>query len=80
MTAQRQSTIAWKTIWKKSRFKVALGLTSLPVIINAKASSLTNTFPEGVSFDTNSFPIAIDLGLLIACPTEERTLKEHSHK
>jgi hypothetical protein len=36
---------------------LALCLTTLPIIINAKASLPVNTFPEGVSFD-----IAIDSG------------------
>jgi hypothetical protein len=61
-TAQRSSTIAWRLFRKKSRFKLALCLTNLPVIISAKASSPINMFPEGVSFDTDSFPIAIDSG------------------
>jgi hypothetical protein len=62
MTTWRYSTFAWKTRRQKSRLKVALCLTSLPIIINANASSSVNTFPEGVSFDTDSFLIAIDSG------------------
>jgi hypothetical protein len=52
MTIQRQ----------KSRLRLALCLTTLPIIINTKVSSSFNTFPEGVSFDTDSFLIAIDSG------------------
>jgi hypothetical protein len=59
MAVRRQSTIPWKTIRKKSRFKLALCLT---VIINTKTSSSINMFPEGVSFDTDSFPITTGSG------------------
>jgi hypothetical protein len=62
MTIRRHSTVAWKMRRQKTRLKLALCLTNLPIIINAKASSPYNTFPEGVSFDTDSFPIAIDSG------------------
>jgi hypothetical protein len=62
MTSRPSSTVAWKTLWKGGRLRMALCFTSLPIIINAKASSLVDAFPEGVHFDTNSFPIAIDSG------------------
>jgi hypothetical protein len=58
MTAWRYATVAWRAHPPKSRLKLALCLTTLPIIINAKASLPVNTFPEGVSFDTDSFPIA----------------------
>jgi hypothetical protein len=54
--------VAWKTRRAKSRLKLALCFTTLPIIINANASSLVSVFPEGVEFDTDSFPIAIDSG------------------
>jgi hypothetical protein len=41
---------------------LAICLTNLLIIINTKASSSFNTFPEGVSFDMDSFPIAVDSG------------------
>jgi hypothetical protein len=41
---------------------LALCLVSLPLIINAKASSLVKIHPEGVDFDMDSFPIVIDSG------------------
>jgi hypothetical protein len=44
---------------KKSRIKLAL---CLMLIINRKASSSINMFPEGVSFDTDSFPITTGSG------------------
>jgi hypothetical protein len=62
MTVRRHSTVAWKMRRQKSRLKLALCLTTLLMIINTKASSSYNTFPEGVSFNTDSFPIAIDSG------------------
>jgi hypothetical protein len=62
MTARPMSTVAWKTLRRGGRLRMALCFTSLPLIINAKASSFVNTFPEGVDFDTDSFPVAIDSG------------------
>jgi hypothetical protein len=62
MTIRRHSTVARKTRRQKSRLKLALCLATLPIIINAKAFSSFNTFSEGVSSDTDSFPIAIYSG------------------
>jgi hypothetical protein len=75
---QRHSTATWTTRRHKTRLKLTWCLTSLPMIINAKASSLTKVFLEGVAVDTDALPITIESGLLIANPTE--TLKEYSHE
>jgi hypothetical protein len=76
-TLRRHSTVAWKSHQPKTRLALCL-TTLLPVIINAKASSLGNIFPEGAEFDTDSFPITIDSGstycLLSKCADFEGTL------
>jgi hypothetical protein len=73
MTARPASTVAWKTLQKGGRLRMALCcFTSLPLIINAKASLLVNAFPEGVDFDTDLFPIAIDSGSTF-CLSDKRS-------
>jgi hypothetical protein len=58
---QRHSAATWKRR-HKTRLKLTFRLTSLPMIIDAKASSLTKVFPEGAAFNTDTFPVTLDSG------------------
>jgi hypothetical protein len=71
-TIRRHCMVACKSRCSKARLKLELCLTSLPVMINAKALSLGSIFPEGV----DSFPIAPH----IAFRARKQTFKEPSQR
>ena len=61
-TSKKVSFVARKRVKKGFNVKVILALTTIPLIINAKASSMQGAHAQAMGFDTDSFPIAIDSG------------------